>query len=203
MEGTESSFAAVAAFVMSYGLLVMLPGPNMAVAVRAGLTMSHADRTKTVVGIALGASALVTIATLPTIVFSSSGEAGRFFAAGAGLVLIGLGLRMLLTPRMTPLAASPAGSRFGIAFITALSNPTTALYFASSSVSVSHLSSGPRVVLMATVVFTVAGIWFSLVSWMLSNDPFRFHSSRYMREIDIVAALLLMGFGIFTMLGPD
>lgn len=202
MDGAGTPFAALAAFVMSYGLLVMLPGPNMAVAVRAGLTMSRTDQTKTVFGIALGASVLVTVTTLPTVVFPLDGS-GRVIPIVAGLILVGLGLRMLLMSGTTPDRTIPGktGSGFGIAFITACSNPTTALYFASSGLSAAGLPPAFRMISMATVVFTVAAIWFSLVSWMLSNEPFRLRSLRYRRVIDNGAALLLMGFGVFTMLG--
>jgi threonine/homoserine/homoserine lactone efflux protein len=205
MENVQAYFTSMAAFGVSYALVVMLPGPNMALVAKAGLTMSPASRSRTVAGIVLGATALVLIATLATGTLSSDPNSNRLLALGAGGVLIGLGLRMMWRRRArlptTPDADSgdmPCG--LGAAFMTAFANPTTAAYFASSSLSVSALAPSTRLVTMAITVSAVATAWFGFMTWALSRECLRFRATRFMREIETGAALMLIAFGIMTML---
>jgi hypothetical protein len=51
MESLQTCFPSIAVFGMSYALVVMVPGPNMALAAKAGLTMSPANHGRTVAGI--------------------------------------------------------------------------------------------------------------------------------------------------------
>lgn len=189
------------AFVLTYGLLVMLPGPNTALVTRAGLTLPAFERGSTVVGIALGAAMLVAVTSLPSAAMPIQSDYRTMATAAAGAVLLALGLRMLLRSTARQPGDLPTrGCGFRIAFLTAFCNPTSALYFTSSGISATALPSPVRVMLMAFSVFTIATAWFTFVCWMLSREPLRNRSSRYMREIDTGAALFLVAFGLFTIL---
>ena len=208
MESVQAYFTSMAAFGVSYALVVMLPGPNMALVAKAGLTMSPASRSRTVAGIVLGATALVLIATLAIGTLSPDAKSSRLPALGAGGVLIGLGLRMMWRrgaklPTVPNADVRDAPCGLGAAFLTAFANPATAAYFASSSVSVSALAPSTRLVAMATTVSAVAAAWFSFVTWALSRECLRFRATRFMREIETGAALMLIAFGIMTMLRAD
>jgi threonine/homoserine/homoserine lactone efflux protein len=102
------------------------------------------------------------------------------------------------TTQGTGAAETPCGP--GAALLTALANPATAAYFASSSFFVTAPTFSMRLMAMATIVSAGAATWFTFVTWILSRECFRFRTARFMREIETGAALMLIAFGLMTML---
>ncbi|MBZ9679000.1 LysE family transporter [Mesorhizobium sp. ES1-1] len=185
-------------FAVSYAMVAMLPGANFAVVTQAALTASRATALSAAAGIALGASSLAAMVATGTAALPATGAAHQVAASlyGAMLVFIGWNsMRRALSTRVGVKEPKPfpVTRYFRVGFVTAVANPATALFFASSTLNVG--SRAETYISLVLLVFSIAIAWFGLLVLGMSHPTVRRQYSRFRKHADIVlgAALVLMG----------
>ncbi|PAQ05760.1 LysE family transporter [Mesorhizobium temperatum] len=186
-------------FAISYALLAMLPGANFAVVAQAGLTASRATALSAAAGIALGASSLAAVVATGAGALPPGGIAHQMAASLYGAVLVFIGwnsMRRALSietgvnePKPVPIARY-----FRLGFVTAVANPATALFFASTMLNLN--ARGATHLSVVALVFAIAIGWFGLLGLSISQPATRRFYSRFRKHADIVlgGALVALGF---------
>lgn len=197
----ETGHAVVAGllpFAISYALVAMLPGANFAVVTQAALTASRATALSAAAGIALGASSLAAVVATGAAALPAAGAAHQVAASlyGAMLVFIGWNsMRRALSSKVGVNEPKPFSVTryFRVGFVTAVANPATALFFASST-----LNFGTRAesyISLVLLVFSIAIAWFGLLVLGMSQPAIRRLYGRFRKHADIVlgAGLVVLG----------
>ncbi|RUX25381.1 lysine transporter LysE [Mesorhizobium sp. M7A.F.Ca.US.011.01.1.1] len=189
-------------FAISYALVAMLPGANFAVVAQAALTASRATALSAAAGVALGASSLAAIVATGAGALTFGGLAHQMAASlyGAMLVFIGWNsMRRALSIKagVNEPKPVPVPRYFRLGFVTAVANPATALFFASSTLKLD--ARGATHISLAVLVFAIAIVWFGLLSLCISEPAIRQFYSRFRKHADIVlgGALVALGFAAF------
>ncbi|MDI6028193.1 LysE family transporter [Corticibacterium sp. UT-5YL-CI-8] len=186
-------------FALSYALLAMLPGPNFAVVAQAGLTSCRNTALAAAIGIALGASLLSGVIAGSAGALPLSPAGAHLAAVLYGVFLLWLGARAIdrairpsaLLARETRI---PATGYFRLAFMTAMANPASALFFTSSALAAKTSAQSSSL-----IVFLVAAIWFGLVGLALSASACRAFYVRYRRHADVALGTALAAMGMAAM----
>jgi threonine/homoserine/homoserine lactone efflux protein len=165
--------ANLVSFALSYFLLAAVPGPNFLVVSDAGLTSKRSDALSAAFGIALGAGLLSVIVTQIAGIILADALFRRAAASAFGFYLIFLGLkswgragavrRLMHMPK-----AVATNGYFRLALLTAIANPTTALFVGASSFGKASLTP-MEVAAMPLIVFAIAFMWFGAVGMALSR----------------------------------
>jgi threonine/homoserine/homoserine lactone efflux protein len=176
-------------FASSYLLLLAVPGPNFAVVAQAGVSGSA----RSAVSAALAASGSLAMLQQEDL----RGLSHLVFAA----ILAFAGSRALTRAfhNRAPLPAREGASarrQFGLGFGTAVSNPLTAGFFASSAVSLGAAGAQMRPDLLALTVFVVAMSWFGMIGCMLSVQLMRRLYGQCWRILDGGLGVLLVMAGL-------
>ncbi|WP_245267642.1 LysE family transporter [Mesorhizobium sp. WSM1293] len=186
-------------FAVSYSLVAMLPGANFAVVAQAGLTASRATALSAAAGIALGASSLAAVVATGVGSLPHEGIAHQIAASlyGALLVLIGWNsMRRAWSIKTGPDEPKPVANvrHFRLGFVTAVANPATAIFFASSTLNLNLR--GATYLTVVALVFAIAIAWFGLLGLCISQPVTQRFYRRFRKHADIVlgGALVALGF---------
>lgn len=185
------------------------PGPSFITVARTAMTGGHTAGLATAVGLGLGALvfAALTLWGLGALLAGTAWWAQLLRGAG-GLYLLYLGLQMwrsagqplagLGTAAAAPLvAAAPTGRHVVRGFATQMSNPKTAVVYAS--VFAAFVPPAPTTGFMLTVVLGVAlieGAWYALVATGLSAARSRRVYLRCRPWLDRMAGTVMGGLGL-------
>ncbi|WP_419695017.1 LysE family transporter [Mesorhizobium muleiense] len=190
-------------FAISYALLAMLPGANFAVVAQAGLTASRATALSAAAGIALGASSLAMVVATGAAALPPGGIAHQIAASLYGAMLVFIGWNSMRRALSITIGADepkplPIVRYFRLGLVTAAANPATALFFASSALSLN--TRGPIQISVIALVFAIAIAWFGLVGLPISQPAMREFYNRFRKHVDIVlgGALIAIGFAALS-----
>ncbi|CAH2406316.1 LysE family transporter [Mesorhizobium ventifaucium] len=190
-------------FAISYALLAMLPGANFAVVAQAGLTASRATALSAAAGIAVGASSLAVVVVTGAAALPPGSIAHQMAASLYGAMLVFIGWNSMRRALSITIGANepkplPIVRYFRLGFITAAANPATALFFASSTLSLN--TRGAIHISLAALVFAIAIAWFGLVGLAISQPAMREFHNRFRKHVDIVlgGALIAIGFAALS-----
>ncbi|RWP61766.1 MAG: lysine transporter LysE [Mesorhizobium sp.] len=190
-------------FAFSYALLAMLPGANFAVVAQAGLTASRATALSAAAGIALGASSLAMVVATGAAALPPGGIAHQIAASLYGAMLVFIGWNSMRRALSITIGADepkplPIVRYFRLGLFTAAANPATALFFASSALSLN--TRGAVQISVVALVFAIATVWFGLVGLAISKPAMRKFYNRFRKHVDIVlgAALMAIGFAALS-----
>ncbi|PDQ22458.1 lysine transporter LysE [Mesorhizobium sanjuanii] len=199
LENGHAVAAGLFPFAISYALVAMLPGANFAVVAQAGLTASRPTALSAAAGVALGASSLAAVVATGAGVLPPGGIAHQLAASlyGAMLVFIGWNsMRRALSIRAGAIEPKPAPivRHFRLGFVTAVANPATALFFASSTLTLN--SRVTTLLSVVALVFAIAIAWFGLLGLCISQPAMRRFYNRFSKHADIAlgGALVALGF---------
>ncbi|WP_287218562.1 LysE family transporter [Mesorhizobium sp.] len=177
----------------------MLPGANFAVVAQAGLTASRATALSAAAGIALGASSLAMVVATGAAALPPGGIAHQIAASLYGAMLVFIGWNSMrralsITSGADEPKPLPIVRYFRLGFVTAATNPATALFFASSALSLN--TRGPIQISVIALAFAIAIAWFGLVGLAISQPAMREFYNRFRKHVDIVlgGALIAIGF---------
>ena len=192
------------AFAGSYATMAMIPGPNLLIVARASVDGSRFAAMMTAGGVAAGASLLALLAGSSCAVLFTDASF-HFFATVifAAMLLMG-GVKLIAAGLQTASARPDRPGRdphFGLGFLTALTNPVSAVFFGSASVHLSYSSNGIQAHAMAITVFLVAACWFGLVAISISAATSSMFYIRCRRPFTIGAGLLLIWYASAAVAG--
>ncbi|MFA6155633.1 LysE family transporter [Mesorhizobium sp.] len=197
----ETGHAVVAGllpFAISYALVAMLPGANFAVVTQAALTASRATALSAAAGIALGASSLAAMVATGAAALPVAGVAHQVAASLYGAMLVFIGWNSMRRALSIKVGVNepkpfPITRYFRVGFVTAVANPATALFFASSTLNLG--TRGETYISLVLLVFGIAIAWFGLLVLCMSQPAIRRLYGRFRRHADIVlgGALVVLG----------
>lgn len=201
LPGLAAPASPVFAFALSYALLAMLPGPNFLVVLRAGLLGSRRESLITALGVATGAAALAFLAATVLRVLLQDGHPPIVLNLLFGGMLVFMGARMAMAAtglrtgpaREVPRIAVPHAA---LGFVTALANPVTATFFATTSLRLGAGPQAPGALGLACVTFAVAAGWFPLLAYGLTLGGVRQVYLRLARPAALVCGLMLAWQGV-------
>ncbi|WP_371111022.1 LysE family translocator [Rhizobium sp. RCC_161_2] len=189
-------------FALAYLLLAISPGPNFMIVSAAGLRSQRANAIAAALGVAFGACLLYLAVALCAGLMPVSDTTKRLGAIFFGTYLVYLSVRSLRRSRVVArwthsTMAEPTSGYFRMAFLTAIANPVTAMFFASS-----HLvaSSSFLTAVCAAVIFAIAASWFTMIAVMASNGRLQSLSARHLDQFDLLFAAVFLFLGITTLL---
>jgi threonine/homoserine/homoserine lactone efflux protein len=188
-------------FALSYFLLAVVPGPNFAVVADAGLTTDRTGALSAAFGIAAGAGCLSAVVALSSGILVVGATTRQFIVMLFGSYLIFLALKSwgrawTVRQFLNLSVAAPTRGHFRLAFVTAVANPTTALFVASSAPAAS--SSGW--LLIAFTVFIIAVLWFGLVGLVVSSTTLKFLNTGTGGLVNFTFGTIFMLLGALTIL---
>lgn len=202
LDGFESPAGHLISFGLSYLLLTVSPGPNFMIVSAAGLRAQRTNAIVAALGVAVGACLLYLAVTFCADLLPVSGTVKRLGAMFFGSYLVYLSVKSLrrthiVTRWAHSTAAEPTSGYFRMAFFTAIANPMTAMFFASS-----HLIafSSFLTFVCAGAIFAIAASWFVIVAVMASNSRLQSLSGRNLDRLDLFFALGFLVLGITTLL---
>ena len=194
----------ILAFAAAYAIIAIIPGPNLLIVARASMAGSRYGALITAWGVACGASLLALVAASSSAVFITD----TLFRASANAVfammLLMVGVKLISNSGTLARAAPVTPSRsphFGVGFLTALSNPISAVFFSSASVHFNVGVGGSRAEAIAMAVFLVAACWFGLVALAISVASTHSLFARCQRPIRLGAGALLIWYGSVAIAG--
>lgn len=202
LDGFESPAGHLISFGLSYLLVAISPGPNFMIVSAAGLRSQRTNAIAAALGVALGACFLYLAVTLCAGAVPVSETTKRLGAIFFGACLVYLSAKSLRRTRLvsqwmhSPIAEHTSGY-FRMAFLTAIANPLSAMFFASS-----HLvaPSSFLTFMCAGLIFAIAASWFTIVAVMASNGKLRSLSRAYLDWFDLLLAAAFLFLGITTLL---
>lgn len=195
--------APVLPFAMSYFLLAIIPGPNLLVVADAG---ARSDRTSAICaafGVATGACCLSAVMSAGSVVIVGGSALREVLALLFGSYLMSLAFRSWgrawAVRRLPDLrVAAPTRSSFRLAFLTAVANPTTAIFILSATPIAPKNHTGW--IITALTVFAIASFWFGLVGLVASSSRLKLFQLRLSGLLDFAFGTAFSMLGITTLL---
>lgn len=194
------------AFIAIAVLLVVTPGPDMALVTRNALAHGRGAALMTALGIMLGLAAWTAASVLGlAALLATSTLAFTVVKLAGAAYLVYLGIRTLLGLRHTaPETASvtsemrSTAAPFREGLLSNLLNPKIAVFF--TSLIPQFVSPGPSATLESVVLAAIfAGIgltWLSAYAVMASAAAGWLRRPRVKRTLDAVTGIVLVGFGV-------
>jgi threonine/homoserine/homoserine lactone efflux protein len=192
----------ILAFSLAAALIVLLPGPDTLVVVRALLRGGTAEAVRTVAGVLTGLSVWVVAAALGLSALLRASHPGyEVLRVGGAVSLVWLGVQSLRS-RSRELPSSAHRGLLGRGFLAGLAtdllNPKVGVFFITflpgfvpqgASVGVMSLIFGGIFILEGAVYFAVLiGLASKVTSWM--------HDVRIRRRLNAGTGLVLIGLGV-------
>jgi threonine/homoserine/homoserine lactone efflux protein len=148
-------------------------------------------------GIAIGAGILALIASSGFLSIGRNEIWQSLAQVGFTVTLGTIGARALLrsvSASSVPLLSKPgrASRSFLLALVTAITNPLTAVFFATSTLELGLTDLETRPVLVALAVFFIALSWFGLLSLMFLFGPIQKLFSRVRRPVEATLGIYLI-----------
>lgn len=191
-------------FATSYLAIIAVPGPNFAMVVDSSLHESRRGALSVAAGIASGAAMLALIASSGFLSIVRN-EVWHSLAQTSFTLTLGvIGARALL--RSVRTGAVPRSSRPGrasrsflVALMTAVTNPLTAVFFATSALGLGLTDLQTKPALVALVVFAIALSWFGFLALMFRLGPIQRLFSLARRPLEATLGIYLIFIGISHM----
>lgn len=200
----------ILAVALVHTVAVASPGANFLVVTRNALSQSRRSGLVTARGVALGSLCYLTIGSLGfATVISSSPLLFDLIRIFGAVYFVYAGIRALATLRRQPtLAAKMEGSSeappqgaFLSGLITALSNPTSALYFVALFTTFIPASALPgEKALMALVLISISFSWYTLVALTFSHPRVRRVYARFERWLNGLIGFLWLALALKLLL---
>jgi threonine/homoserine/homoserine lactone efflux protein len=198
------------AFVVSTFLLAMLPGAGQALMARQVLESGRRVALATVAGTCTGVLAWTAAAAagLSAILLANPGAYALVRAAG-GLLLLGLGVRTLLSLRRPVAPAIPGGPREGrrrayvLGLMANLGNPKAGV-FAVSLLPEFLTAHGPVFwsgLALGVVWAAVTACWYLLFTWAVDRGRSVMSAPAFGRGQQLVTGCVLLGLGVAVAFG--
>jgi len=183
---------------------VVSPGPSFVMIARTAVSSSRADGLSAALGMGAGGLAFASAALLGLHgLLLAVPSLYVFLKLAGGLYLVYLGARIwraarqaLAVTQPTPSTSATAWKSFALGFTTQISNPKTAIVYAS--VFAAFLPASPSLAFNVAVVvlaFAIETAWYALVAVALSSERPRGAYLRFKAWIDRVAG------GVMVLLG--
>ncbi|WNJ88624.1 LysE family translocator [Bosea sp. 685] len=218
-------FRELGSFASAYLIIMAVPGPNFAMVVQSSVHGSLRGALSTAAGLATGASLLAGLAFAGLLSVGRNDAWQGLAHAAFALTLVMIGIRALrrsmrgsatpLSPKENlsseanlPSKASPPSKsshtsrNFLTAFVTAVANPLTAVFFATSMLELGLTDLQTRPALMAMSVFVIALSWFGFVSLMFCFAPVQKAFRLLQRPLDAGLGAYLIFVGISHVAAP-
>ncbi|OGZ05373.1 MAG: hypothetical protein A2942_01955 [Candidatus Lloydbacteria bacterium RIFCSPLOWO2_01_FULL_50_20] len=184
-------------------LVVITPGPDFALVASRSLLLSRREALVTALGVVSGVAIHLTYTLFGVVALL--GQSSVLFDVvrwSGALYLTYLGLRFLFArgSPMNILPGAPAHSlrqAYLSGFFSNLLNPNVLFFFVALFTQI--VSPGtPLLVkfIYATEILLVTVLWYTFVAYILSTPRFRGRWEKYSRAIELLAGLVLVGFGI-------
>lgn len=196
----------IVAMALVHLAVVVSPGANFLVVSRNALAYSRQTGLLTARGVALGTLTYVTIgmlgfatiiATSPLLFNLIKGVGAVYFFYVGGKTLYGLRQsRQAHEQQNEPKDLSRRGAFFS-GLVTALSNPTAALYFLSLFTTfVQTTTPAGEKVLTGVILVAISFTWYSIIAATFSNAHVRALYARFELPLNVLIGLLWIGLGI-------
>lgn len=188
-------------FLVSYLLVMSLPGANFLVVAEAGTRGSRRAALSAALGIGCGAMLLALAAVSGASAFAADPRAITLGKLLLAAILIVIGLRALRRACLPVVVTGPArpprsGGYFCLGLLTAATNPITSAFFVSAAINVGLASTVSRAGLLVALVFCMASLWFGAIAFAFSCESVRRRYERWRRSLDVGIGTLLAGFGL-------
>jgi amino acid exporter len=205
--------AALSALVMAYALVMVTPGPNLLIVLRASLMPPRRAALTAALGVASGAALTAALASvLAGAVTASYGLTvlGQVLFAGL-LARAGIrSLRGLHQGGVTEQSKAGSGrsnvralSQFRLGLVTALLNPITTAFFASASLGLPRSEVLRTALVLWILVFSMVACWFGLLALIFIQPVARAAYTRGWQYIEFVVGLLLFACAARILYGID
>ena len=198
------NLSALLGVITALAVGVVSPGPSFVMVARTAVSSSRSDGVAAALGMGAGGVSFAVGALLGLQAFVLAVPSlYLLLKVLGGLYLAYLGLRIwrsakeplpvvgLIAERMTTLKSLVLG------FTTQVSNPKTALVYAS--VFAAFMPSTPSLAFdlaLVSLVFTIEASWYAVVALTLSSERSRLAYSRYKIWVDRIAGGVMVGMGL-------
>lgn len=200
-----SEFGIMAAILGAVLIGAMSPGPSFVMVLRTSIALSRSDGLAAAIGMGLGGALFGTAALLGlTALFAQVEWLYMVLKLAGGAYLIYLALRIWRGARepvaIPPTAAFKSNSlprSFSVALMTQLSNPKTAVAYASVFAALLPPAVPAWMILaLPPLIFLIETSWYAVVSLVFSSDRPRSAYVKAKAWIDRVTAFVIGGLGL-------
>ncbi len=198
--------AAVLGIAVAATLGAMSPGPSFVMVARTSVALSRRDGLAAAVGMGVGGVFFATIALLGLIAILTAVPLLHLaikLLGGSYLIFLGYQIwrgakqPLILENASTQYPHSQSWRSFGLGLATQVSNPKTAIVYASIFASLLPREVPPYVLLLLpTMIFTIETLWYSVVALVLSAPVPRTHYLAYKAWLDRAAGTILSVLGL-------
>ena len=201
-----TSISILAGILLAIAIGAMSPGPSFVLVSRTSIAHSRLHGLASAIGMGLGGAVFATLALLGLVALLQQVEWLYLvlkFAGGIYLVYLGIriwqGANMPLTQAEEGDAARGASvwRSLGLAFVTQVSNPKTAVVYAS--IFAALMPAAPPLVMLLVLppaIFVVEATWYAIVALAFSAPRSQRVYLRWKTAIDRLAALVIGGLGL-------
>jgi threonine/homoserine/homoserine lactone efflux protein len=200
-----SEFGIMAAILGAVLIGAMSPGPSFVMVLRTSIALSRSDGLAAAIGMGLGGALFGTAALLGlTALFAQVEWLYMVLKLAGGAYLIYLAFRIWCGARepvtIPPTAAFKSNSlprSFSVALMTQLSNPKTAVAYASVFAALLPPAVPAWMILaLPPLIFLIETSWYAVVSLVFSSDRPRSAYVKAKAWIDRVTAFVIGGLGL-------
>lgn len=196
----------LAGILLAIAIGAMSPGPSFVLVSRVSIAHSRLHGLASAIGMGLGGAFFATLALVGLVTLLQQVEWLYLllkFAGGLYLVYLGIriwqGAKTPLTPAGEDQAArgTSVWRSLGLAFATQVSNPKTAVVYAS--IFAAFMPSSPPTALLLVLppaIFVVEASWYAIVALAFSAARSQRVYLRWKTAIDRLAALVIGGLGL-------
>ena len=200
-----SDFGVLAAILGALLIGAISPGPSFVMVLRTSIALSRGDGLAAALGMGLGGAVFGTLALVGlTALLAQIEWLYVILKLAGGAYLIYLAIRIWggagQPVTIGPTSALNAGSlwrSFSVALMTQLSNPKTAVAYASifAALLPRHVPAW-MIVALPPLIFLVEASWYAVVSLVFSSDRPRLAYVRAKTWIDRLTAVVIGGLGL-------
>jgi threonine/homoserine/homoserine lactone efflux protein len=201
-----TSIATLASILLAISIGAMSPGPSFVLVSRTSIAHSRLHGLACAIGMGLGGAFFATLALVGLVALLQQVEWLYLvlkFAGGLYLVYLGIriwqGAKMPLTPAAGGDAArgQTVWRSLGLAFVTQVSNPKTAVVYASIFAALMPATPPLAMLLiLPPAIFVVEATWYAIVALAFSAERSQRVYLRWKTGIDRLAAVVIGGLGL-------
>jgi threonine/homoserine/homoserine lactone efflux protein len=202
-----TTFSILLAIMLAIAIGAMSPGPSFVLVSRISISHSRLHGLASAIGMGLGGALFATLALVGLVALLQQVDwLYLLLKVVGGLYLVYLGIRIWQGAR-EPLVQAPNGEATGargslwhslvIAFATQVSNPKTAVVYASIFAALVPASPPPVMLLvLPPAIFLVEATWYAIVAFAFSAERAQRVYLRWKTGIDRLAAVVIGGLGL-------
>lgn len=200
-----SEFAIIAAILVTVLIGAISPGPSFVMVLRTSIALSRRDGFAAAVGMGLGGALFGTLALLGlTALLAQVDWLYMVLKLAGGAYLAYLAFRIwrgarepLSIPQSAAFRSTTLRRSFSVALMTQLSNPKTAVSYASIFAALLPPQvPGWMIIALPPMIFAVETSWYAVVSFVFSSQRPRRAYVRAKAWIDRVTACVIGGLGL-------